>query len=54
MELVPTFKSVRILSGKKLTTQVDKICFSKINELILTERGFYTYRTHLGDFSYDK
>ena len=54
VKLVPTFKLVRILSGKELRTQMDIVFPHKTSEVTLIEKLLNTYRTHLDDFSYDE
>ena len=37
VELVPTLKSVKVLSERKLKVKGDRVSFSRINELTLAE-----------------
>ena len=54
VKLFLMLKSVRILSGRELRTQISKVFFNKISEFTLTEKIFDIYKAHLGDFSYDQ
>ena len=54
MEFVLTFKSMVILSERKLGIQMDRVFSTKISEPVLTEERLDIYRAHLGDFPYDK